>query len=218
MSAQRLSTKRSGRVIGLTGNIACGKSSVARRLAEHGATVIDADVVAHDLMRPQLPAWRDVVAAFGESILATDGTIDRPRLRAIVFSDRSALQRLNSAVHPHVHRDLLRRMQRLQPGKVAVIEAVALVEAGTYRDTDALWLVLCRPDQQIERLVVLRHLSKEDAAWRVAAQPPAEPKAALADVVIRNDAGLDTLVAVTDRAWQAQLGRWGLTAQEVVRR
>lgn len=212
-----MSTQRRGRVIGLTGNIACGKSSVARRLAEHGARVIDADVVAHELMEPNLPAWRDTVAAFGPDILATDGRIDRARLRAVVFNDRLALQRLNAAVHPHVHSELLQRIQHLRAGEVAVIEAVALVEAGTHRDVDALWLVLCPAEQQIERLVRTRHLSKEDAAWRVAAQPPAEPKAALADVVIRNDADPDTLRAATDSAWQAQLARWGLTEQEVVR-
>ncbi|HEV7215291.1 MAG TPA: dephospho-CoA kinase [Chloroflexota bacterium] len=209
--------QRHGRVIGLTGNIACGKSSVARRLAEHGASVIDADVVAHELMQPQLPAWRDVVAAFGNGILATDGVIDRAKLREIVFSDRLALQRLNAAVHPHVHSELLRRMRLLPAGEIAVIEAVALIEAGTHRDTDALWLVLCPPELQIERLVQSRRLSRADAAWRVAAQPPAEPKAALADMIIQNDGDLARLITAADSAWQAQLARWGLTGQEVVR-
>jgi dephospho-CoA kinase len=218
MSSQGLGTQRHGRVIGLTGNIACGKSSVARRLAEHDAIVIDADVVAHELMQPQLPAWRDVVAAFGRGILATDGAIDRAKLRAVVFSDRLALQRLNAAVHPHVHSELLRRIHLVAPGEFAVIEAVALIEAGTHRATDALWLVLCPPELQIERLVQSRHLSREDAAWRVAAQPPAEPKAALADVIIHNDGDLAKLVTTTDSAWQAQLARWGLTVQEVAPR
>ena len=204
-----------GHTIGLTGNIACGKSSVARRLAEHGAAIIDADVVAHEVMRPQLSAWQAVVTEFGRGILAADGTIDRPRLRAIVFDDRAALQRLNRAVHPHVHAELLRRIGQLQPNEVAVIEAVAVVEAGTYRELDALWLVLCPPEQQIARLVRSRRLSPEDAAWRVAAQPPAEPKIPLADVVLRNDGDLDELFAATDRAWQEMLLRWGLREEEV---
>jgi dephospho-CoA kinase len=210
-----MSAASRGHTIGLTGNIACGKSCVARRLAEHGATIIDADLVAHEVMRPELPAWQAVVAEFGRGILAADGTIDRPRLRAIVFDDRAALRRLNGAVHPHVHAELLRRIGLLRPDEVAVIEAVALVEAGTYRELDALWLVLCSPDQQIARLVQSRHLSPDDAAWRVAAQPPAEPKIALADVVIRNDGDIAELFAATDRAWQEALARWGLRREEV---
>jgi dephospho-CoA kinase len=204
-----------GHTIGLTGNIACGKSSVARRLAERGATIVDADLVAHEVMRPELPAWRAVVAEFGRGILAADGAIDRPRLRAIVFDDRAALRRLNEAVHPHVHAELLRRIARLRPDEVAVIEAVALVEAGTYRELDALWLVVCSAEQQIARLVQTRQLSPDDAAWRVAAQPSAEPKVALADVVIRNDGDIAELFAATDRAWQEALARWGLRREEV---
>jgi len=96
-----------------------------------------------------------------------------------------------------------------------VIEAVALVEAGTHRDLDALWLVLCPPEQQIARLVRTRHLSPEDATWRVAAQPPAEAKVALADVVIHNDGDWATLMLATDNAWQATLARWGRRAEEV---
>jgi dephospho-CoA kinase len=211
-------TALQGHTIGLTGNIACGKSSVARRLAEHGARLIDADVVAHAVMQPELPAWQAVVQTFGRGILAADGTIDRPRLRAIVFNDAAALLRLNTAVHPHVHAELLLQVRLLRRGEVAVIEAVALVEAGTYRDLDVLWLVLCPPEQQVARLVRTRHLSQQDATWRVAAQPPAEPKAALADVVIHNDADWADLMLATDRAWQETLARWGLHAEEVGKR
>ena len=208
-------TALQGHTIGLTGNIACGKSSVASRLATHGARLIDADVVAHTLMQPELPAWQAVVRTFGRDILAGDGSIDRPQLRAIVFSDPAALQRLNAAVHPHVHAELLRQVQLLRRNEVAVIEAVALVEAGTYQDLDALWLVLCPPEQQVARLVQTRRLSQEDATWRVAAQLPAEPKATLADVVIHNDGDWADLMLATDRAWQETLARWGLLAEEV---
>ncbi|MGI8916212.1 MAG: dephospho-CoA kinase [Chloroflexota bacterium] len=203
-----------GHAIGLTGNIASGKSSVARRLAGHGAGVIDADIVAHAVMQPSLPAWQAVVSAFGSGILAEDGTIDRAQLRSIVFNDRAALMRLNAAVHPSVHAELMRRLQLLAPDEVAVIEAVALVEAGTYRDLDALWLVCCPPEQQIERLVRARHLTREDAAWRVAAQPPAEPKAALADIVLDNSGDMEALMQATDDAWQQTLARWGRPAPE----
>lgn len=205
---------RHGRTIGLTGNIASGKSSVARRLAGYGAQVIDADLVAHELMRPGLPAWRAVVDAFGRDIVGPDSAIDRAHLRGIVFADRAALARLNAAVHPHVHAELLRRIAALPPERVAVIEAVAVVEAGTHRELDALWLVLSSPEHQIERLVRGRGLSRQDAAFRVAAQPPAEPKIALADVVLRNEGSLEELERATDEAWAAAQACWGLPARE----
>lgn len=198
------------RSIGLTGNIASGKSSVARRLTAHGAVVIDADIVARELMEPRLPAWLDVVAAFGADVVGPGEKIDRAKLRRIVFSDAAALKRLNQAVHPHVHAELLRRLDRLEANQVAVIEAVAIVEAGTYRDLDALWLVVSPPEQQIQRLMHSRGLSREDAAWRVAGQPPVDDKVALADVVIHNDGSLEALNDATDRAWQAALATWDI--------
>lgn len=205
---------RRGHTIGVTGNIASGKSSVARRLGERGALVIDADILAHELMRPGLPAWQGVVAEFGEGVLAPDRAIDRAKLRAIVFADRAALARLNAAVHPHVDAELLRRIAALASDQVAVIEAVALVEAGTHRALDALWLVLSSPERQVERLMRARGLTREDAAWRVAAQPPVEGKIPLADVVIRNEGSLETLHAAVDRAWEQALGCWGEARSE----
>ncbi len=205
-----MNVQQRARSIGLTGNIACGKSSVASRLASHGAVVIDADVVARELMLPRLPAWLDVVAAFGADITGPGEAIDRAKLRSVVFSDAAALKRLNQAVHPHVHTELVRRLDRLEPDQVAVIEAVAIVEAGTYRDLDALWLVVSPPELQIQRLVQSRGLSREDAAWRVAGQPSVDDKLALADVVIRNDGSLDALNDATDRAWWTALATWQL--------
>lgn len=202
-----------GPALGLTGNIASGKSSVARRLAAHGALVIDADIVAHEAMAPSLPAWQAVVDAFGTGILTADGTIDRSRLRSIVFADHLALQRLNAAVHPHVHAELLRRLALPRREPVAVVEAVALVEADTYRHLDALWLVLSPPEQQIARLVQWRGLSQEDAAWRVAGQPPAETKEPLADTVIRNAGSMEDLYVTIDRAWEQTLAGWGMPKQ-----
>lgn len=203
-----------GRTIGLTGNIASGKSSVARRLGEHGALVIDADIVAHEQMQPGLPAWEAVVTAFGRGILAEDGTIARPKLRQIVFDDAAALRRLNAAVHPHVHAALLRRIGALRPDQVAVIEAVAIVEAGTAKELDQLWVVVSSAEQQIARLMQTRGLTRADAAWRVAGQPPVEPKLALADAVLRNDGTLAELYTAVDQAWAAALATWGMAERK----
>ncbi|MCL4508451.1 MAG: dephospho-CoA kinase [Chloroflexi bacterium] len=197
-----------GLVIAITGNIACGKSTVSRRLAEKGATIIDADVVAGDLMRPHQPAWKAVVAAFGRDILQNDESINRSVLRSLVFADTDQLKRLDAAVHPFVHELLVQRIQTVPLSEVLVIEAVAIVEAGTASLVDSLWLVLSSPQHQVSRLVAQRGLSERDAWFRVRGQTSAEEKIALADVVIRNDGALDSLLEQTDRAWEMTLGRW----------
>ena len=198
-----------GHSIGVTGNIACGKSMVVRRLEQRGAVCIDADVVAHTLMRPGQPAWQAVVKAFGRTILQPDGVIDRDVLRAIVFADREQLRRRNAAVHPFVHRELVERVRTAPEGQVLVIEAVALVEAGTAALLDSLWLVLSRPELQVRRLRETRGLTDEEAWFRVRGQPPAEEKVALADIVIHNDGTLEELVEQVDRAWEVTRERWG---------
>lgn len=217
MLYSRPMNQQRGHAIGLTGNIACGKSTVARRLAEHGALVIDADLVARELMTPGQPSWQAVVQAFGDGILSADQTIDRAKLAGVVFTDRDALLRLNAAVHPNVHAELLRRLAELAPGTVAVIEAVALIEAGTQQSVDALWLVLSRPAAQIARLMQARALTYDQAAQRVNGQPPAEAKVELADVVLENTGTLDDLLRATDQAWEQTLARWGQRAEEVTR-
>ncbi len=197
-----------GQSIGVTGNIACGKSLVVRRLEQLGARAIDADVVAHELMRPGQPAWQAAVEAFGQTILQPDGVIDRDVLRAIVFADREQLRRLNAAVHPFVHRELLERVRAAPDGQVLVIEAVALVEAGTAALLDSLWLVLSRPELQVRRLREARGLTEEEAWFRVRGQPPAEEKIAFADVVIHNDGTVEELVKQVDWAWELTRERW----------
>jgi dephospho-CoA kinase len=193
-------------LIGLTGNIATGKSVVAQMLAELGAHVIDADKVAHEVMQPGGPAY-DAVLAFGREILAADGTIDRGRLGAIVFRDPTALQRLEAAVHPATIAEVDRRIaQATEP--VVVVEAIKLIEAGMHRDYDALWVVTAPRWLQITRLMDARGLSEEEAALRVDAQPPQQEKAALADLVLVNDAGLAQLREKVEAAWmQVQTGQ-----------
>jgi dephospho-CoA kinase len=187
-------------LIGLTGNIATGKSQVAQMLAELGARVIDADKVAHEVMQPTGPAYNAVVQAFGRGILAADGSIDRARLGAIVFRDPAALRQLETLVHPATAAEVDRRIaQAVEP--VVIVEAIKLIEAGMHRHYDALWVVTAPRPLQIARLVAMRGLTDEEAALRVDAQPPQEEKAALADRVIVNDGDLDQLRTKVEAAW-----------------
>jgi len=187
-------------LIGLTGNIGTGKSTVAHMLAGLGARVIDADQVAHEVMQPGGPAFLAVVDAFGPGILAADGSIDRGKLGAIVFRDPTALRRLEAAVHPAVIAEVEGQIARaVEP--VIVVEAIKLIEAGMHRHYDALWVVTAPRELQIARLVESRGLTAQEAVLRVDAQPPQEDKAARANVLIVNDRGLDELRASVEREW-----------------
>lgn len=188
-------------LIGLTGNIATGKSAVARTLARLGATIIDADRVAHEVMEPGGAAYAAVVDAFGPEILNPGGTVDRRRLGDIVFRDPAALARLEAAVHPAVLLEVGRRIAAAE-ADVVVVEAIKLIEAGMHRAYDALWVVTAPRQVQIERLVRERGMTHDEATLRVDAQPPQEEKAALADQVLVNDGTLAQLRARVEAAWE----------------
>jgi dephospho-CoA kinase len=187
-------------LIGLTGNIATGKSLVGEMLAGLGASVINADRVAHEVMRAGGPAFSAVVEAFGPTVLAADGTIDRARLGDIVFRDADALARLEAAVHPAVIAEVDRRIARATE-PVVVVEAIKLIETGMHRRYDALWVVTAPRHLQISRLMTERGLTEEEAVLRVGAQPPQEEKAALADTILVNDGSPDQLRQEVRRAW-----------------
>lgn len=189
-------------LIGLTGNIATGKSEVGRILSRLGAKVIDADQVAHTVMEPQGPAYDQVVEAFGPGILSEDGSIDRAKLGGIVFRDPAALRRLEAAVHPATIAEVGRRIsQASEP--VVVVEAIKLIEAGMHRLYNELWVVTAPRALQIERLRENRGLGEAEASLRVDAQPPQEEKAALADRVFVNDGDLGELEGKVRGAWAA---------------
>jgi dephospho-CoA kinase len=192
--------KRRPYLIGLTGNIATGKSEVAAMLADLGARVIDADQVAHQVMAPDGPAYGAVVETFGREILAADGSIDRSTLGAIVFRDPASLGKLEAAVHPAVAAEVDRLINQATE-QIAAVEAIKLIEAGMHRHYDALWVVTAPRALQISRLVATRGLSESEAALRVDAQPPQEEKAALADLVLVNEGSLDDLRAKVKVAW-----------------
>lgn len=191
-------------LIGLTGNIATGKSVVAGMLAGLGAQIIDADRVAHDLMEPGGPAHAGVVTAFGRDVLNAEGEIDRGKLGAVVFRDPEALRRLEAIVHPVVRSEVHRQI-RQATSSVIVVEAIKLIEAGMNRRYNTLWVVTAPRATQIARLMAARGLSAEEAALRVDAQPPQAEKAALADVVFVNDGDLADLRRHVMEAW-AQIG------------
>ncbi len=195
-------------VIGLTGNIATGKSTVARMLRELGATIIDADRVAHEVMRAGTPVHRAVVEAFGSQILCTDGEIDRARLGEIVFSDPQALARLEAIVHPAVLEEVARRIAAA-PTPVVVVEAIKLIESGMAEAFDALWVTTCPAEERVRRLMADRGLSRQEAEQRVRAQPPQEAKIARADVVISTDGSLEETRAQVEAAWRALSERVG---------
>ena len=187
-------------VIGLTGNIATGKSEVGRILAGLGAHVIDADRVAHDAIRSGEPSFEAVVCAFGPRIVAPSGEIDRAKLGAIVFRDQTALQRLEAIVHPAVTTEVDRQIAQVREG-VVVVEAIKLIETGMHRRCDELWVVTAPRAVQITRLVETRGLTEEEAALRVDAQSPQEAKAAQADRIIENDGDVERLRRKVEAVW-----------------
>jgi len=188
-------------LVGLTGNIATGKSTVARMLADLGATVIDADRVAHEAMRAGTAVHAAVVAAFGPQVVGADGEIDRARLGAVVFSDPEALARLEGIVHPAVLQEVARRIGAART-RVVVVEAIKLIEAGMAEECDSLWVTTCPPDEQVRRLMADRGLSRQEAELRVRAQPPQEEKVARADVVIDTGCDLAQTRVQVEEAWE----------------
>ena len=189
-------------LIGLTGNIAAGKSVVAHMLAELGAEVIDADALVHDLQRKGTPTYDAIVAEFGPGILRADGEIDRRALGATVFADPTRLRALEAILHPAVLLESQRRISEAV-ANVAVYEAIKLIEAGRHTLCDAIWVVTAPRDVQLARLMRDRGLSEVEARQRIDAQPPPEEKLKYATVVIDNGGSLEATRAQVERAYAA---------------
>lgn len=195
------------KVVGLTGGVATGKSTVAELLRARGVPVLDADVAARAIVEPGQPALGQIVDAFGEDILQGDGTLDRAALRAIIVADAEARQTLNRITHPAIALHLGQALQALaaEGHEVAVVEAALMVETGSYRQYDGVIVVTCAPDTQLARLLARDGTSAEDARRLVRAQMPLADKEAVADVLIRNDGDTAQLARETDRAWGRML-------------
>lgn len=184
------------RVIGLTGGIASGKSSVARLLEEQGIPVIDADQLARDAVLPGTTALRQIAAYFGERVLAGDGSLDRTVLAEIVFADPAARRILEGIMHPAIKKLAEERLAKLRDRKVpvAIYMAPLLIEAGATDRVDEIWVVYVDRETQLRRLMVRDGLSRHQAEQRLDAQMPMTEKAGYGNVVIDNNATPEALV------------------------
>src|SRR5262245_39040565 len=194
-------------VIGLTGGIGSGKSTVAAILGELGAHVIDADRVGHEVYLPGTEGFTRVVEAFGPGVVGADGAIDRGALGKIVFADPAALARLNALVHPLIGEEIRRRIAAARDAGNApiVVEAAIMFEAG-WRFFDHVWLVTTPPETAIARVVASRGLAAEAVRARMGAQMPEAERRRLADRVIENDGTPQALRARVEEAWRTLVG------------
>ena len=186
--------------IGLTGNIATGKSTVGRMLASLGAELIDADRVAHAVMAPGGSAYAGVVDAFGPGVVDDAGEIDRRALGRIVFADSEALKRLEALVHPAVIDEVNQRIAR-SAAPAVVVEAIKLLESGMAESYGAIWVTTCSEETQLARLMETRGLSREDALVRIRAQAPQAEKVHRADIVVDTEETLAATRAQVEVAW-----------------
>lgn len=193
-------------LVGLTGGLGAGKSTVARMLADRGAVIVDADELAHRAIDPGTPGHRKVVEAFGDAVLAEDGSIDRRALAAVVFEDPDARRALESITHPEVFRMLGEEVERRRDtDDVVVFDAPLIVETGFDEATDVLVVVALDPALQLER-VLARGMDRAEAEARIAAQASPEARRSRADEVLRNDGDLEDLERQVDALWERLRG------------
>ena len=192
------------KVIGLTGGIGSGKSTVSRLLAELGAVVLDADKVGHEAYQPGTETWKALVAAFGEGIVAPDGTINRKKLGEIVFGDPEELARLNRIVHPRMFDMMKVRIEqhRQQGAQVVVLEAAILLEAGWTPLVDEVWVTVASEPVVVRRVTERTGLPAEQIRARIRSQLANDERTKQAKVVISNDGNLEELLARVRELWQ----------------
>jgi dephospho-CoA kinase len=186
--------------IGLTGGIGSGKSTVSRLLADHGAVIVDADAIAREVVEPGTPGLAAVVEAFGPSVLAADGSLDRPALADVVFADPEARRRLDAIVHPLVRARAGELAAAAPPDAVVVHDVPLLVETGQAAAYDLVLVVEADPETRVARLVQ-RGLTADDARARMAAQATDEQRRAVADVVLDNSGTPEKLAAQVATFW-----------------
>lgn len=190
-------------VVGLTGGIGSGKSTVSALLAERGAVIVDADAITRELQQPGHPVFEAMVERFGPGIVAPDGSLDRAAVADIVFNDPEALADLNAIVHPAVGAEIMARMERLGEGDdVVVLDVPLLVESTRGYPVGALIVVDVDPEVAVRRLVEQRGMRPEDVRARMARQASREERLARADLVIDNNGSLEELRKQVDAAWE----------------
>ena len=190
--------------VGLTGSIAVGKSFVASVFEELGAHVLDADQTAREVVMPGSLGLKAVVKAFGEEILNADGTLNRKQLGAVVFADESQRQRLNHILHPFIiarQDEILNEWEAKDPHGIGIVDAALMIESGGYKRFDKLIVVHCRPEVQLERLMLRDELSRDEALRRIESQMPQEEKQKFADYLIDTSDGFDLTRAQTENVY-----------------
>jgi len=192
-------------VVGLTGGIGAGKSTVAQILAELGAEIIDADRIGHEVYRPGSDGFARVAEAFGPGVVGADGAIDRRALGALVFADPAARARLNAIVHPLIAAEVARRIAAARATGAArplVVEAAVLLEAGWRALVDRVWVVSARRENAIARVMATRGLERAEVERRLDAQLSDAERRREADVVLENDGSPAALRAAVEAAWR----------------
>ncbi len=187
--------------VGLTGGIGSGKSTVSARLRELGATVLDYDQLARDVVEPGTPALAAIAERFGADVLHEDGTLDRPALGAVVFAEPAALRDLEAITHPAIRELAARREREAGPDAVVVHDNALLVDMGAHRAMDVVVVVDLPVETQVERLVTARGTTEADARARIAAQVPREQRLAVADHVLDNTGTPEQLRDAVDALW-----------------
>lgn len=188
--------------VGLTGGIASGKSAVAQRLAEHGALIIDADLLAREVVAPGTAGLQEIRQQFGDTVIAEDGSLNRPALGAIVFENDDARARLNAIIHPRVRAAATEIREAAAPGSVVVEDIPLLVETGQQERFECVVVVQAPHEERIRRMVEDRGMSPDEAESRIRAQATDEQRAAAADVVLDNSGTLEELREQVDQLWE----------------
>jgi dephospho-CoA kinase len=188
--------------VGLTGSIGVGKSFVASVFVELGCHVLDADQTAREVVMPGTPGLKALVEAFGEDILTADGTLDRKRLGALIFADPNKRERLNSILHPFIiarQDEILNAWEAEDPDGIGIVDAALMIESGGYKRFDKLIVVHCRPEVQLERLMLRDKLSRDEALRRISSQMPQKEKQKFADYLIDTSDGYESTRAQTEK-------------------
>jgi dephospho-CoA kinase len=198
-------------LVGLTGGIASGKSTVSAMLEKKGACIIDADRIGHEVIKKGREGYRELVREFGEGIVGSDGEIERPRLAATVFGDPEKVSRLNAITHPLITREIISRIEQCRnekgEGGIAVLDAALLLEAGGRGLVDMLVVVAAPVALQVDRLRKDRGMAEEEASARISAQSSLEEKKKQADWVVENSGSIEDLEAGVEELWREILRR-----------
>jgi dephospho-CoA kinase len=196
--------------VGLTGGIACGKSTVARLFVKNGAHLIDFDLLAHKVQEPGKPAWQRVVDYFGKEILRADERIDRVKLSSIVFADKNKLDKLNKIVHPFVYQEWQRQLVKISQKEehaIVLSDIPLLFEGKKQHLFDLTILVIIEPEEQIRRLIARNHISREEAQKRLKSQMPISKKKNLADIIIDNMESISETEKIVNKVWRELVKR-----------